>query len=266
MNNMNNDMPLFRYFNLPSFLFLMGSRCLHFEQITKWPDKFEGSSYKLSSNIFFNELTLPCESIWGNCWTQEVDVKECHADEASFIRANMELYKNGSAAMWGSYCVECGVRVKSTVGKVELAIAKFLDKADVDFEHGPVEYVPDLVIKEEPRRALFHKRIPFRYESEYRFLVADKTGKRTSVEVPIGDPFDFFDEMLVSPTTDSNGWITDMIYQSIASSVGLEGSTKKGKQFARKSQLYSCTSQNIKSSCLRFNTVSEYLQEFKTIS
>lgn len=263
---MNKDTPLFRYLNLQSFLLLMGSRCLHFEQITNWPDKFEGSSYKLSSRILFNGNSLPCKNIWGNCWTQEVDIKECHVDEASFIRATNELHKNGSAAMWGSYCVECGVRVKSTLGKVEHAIAHFLDSADVDFIYGPVEYVPDWVIKEEPRKALFHKRIPFRYENEYRFLVADKADTFTSVEIPIGDPFDFFDEMLVSPTTDNNWLITDMIYQSIASSVGLEGNTKNSEQFARKSQLYNVTSQELKGSFLRLNTVSEYLQRFKTIS
>lgn len=262
MTEISDDAPLYRYYDLPSFLYLMASRRLRLSKISKWPDKFEGTSYKFSSRVYrHNELS--CDCFWGSCWTQDVDVRECHRNNESYNRANAELKENGSAAMWGSYCGGCGVRVMSTFGKIKSIIEDFAGTEKVNFEYGPIEYSSVLRIREERFRSLFHKRTPFRHESEYRFIVVDEGLKLERVEISIGNPFDFFDEMLVSPTTKTNEWLTDVVYQSVVASVGLGGGAKNGKAFVKKSQLYSLASHEVNGSFMRFNTASEAYREFE---
>ena len=256
MENTTEDIPLYKYLNLESFLYLMGTRRLRFSKITDWPDKFEGSSYKISSKIFYDGKHVSFENIWGSCWTKETDIEACHSSEGSLSRANTELREHGSAAMWGSYCSSCGIRVKSTLRKIEDAVKTFTEKSNSIFRHGDVVYSADI----QPRKdetALLHKHIPFRYESEYRFLLVDKDAELKEAEVPIGDPFTFFDEMLVGSTTKNNKWLVSIIHQALAASVGLGGNSTDRGRFAKISQLFGNSSENLTISYIRFNTFSE---------
>ncbi len=94
--------------------------------------------------------------------------------------------------------------------------------------------------------ALFMKRISFQYETEYRYIIVPNQHlKEDMITVPINDLYDFIDEILVSPATASNEWISRTLYK-IGYKISPPHSglnAKNGKQFRRISQLYGLISQ-----------------------
>lgn len=246
-NETNNDMPIYRYYNLESFMYLIGSRRLRFSRITEWPDKFEGINYTNSEKIINNNPEINLDNIWGSCWTQEVDIRECHSREDDHLNATAEIQNEGSAALWEQYCGNSGVRVKTTIGKILDRLNTFKsDKPHVILIHDKVQYCPGLQIQLNTKDCLFLKRTPFRHECEYRFLLIDKERSQNNIEVDIGDPLVFFDEFLISPTTKRNNWITHTIYQTFAPIFSdMSSNNKNGNNFCRKSQLYEKTSNEL---------------------
>lgn len=256
------DTPLYKYLGLDSFLFLMANRTLRFSKITDWPDKFEGGSYRLFSKLF-NDNPISLDSVWGSCWTTETDIEECYNSPEMLKLANAEIQKHGNAGMWETYCGGCGVRVKSTVRKVREVVEESL--GDAELCDGEVKYVPNVHISKNFHEMLFHKRTPFRYENEYRFIVLDRGKSFRGFEVPLGDPYAFFDEMLVGPSNTKNQWIVDTLYQAIAGSAGLGCNSNGQIQFARKSGLYEHASETLTGSWLRFKSCGEVKAEYEAM-
>ncbi|WP_156955714.1 hypothetical protein [Solidesulfovibrio alcoholivorans] len=239
------DMALYRYLSLESFLHLFTSKKVRFSKITSWPDKFEGKSYEMSSRIHTGSRNINPNHIFGSCWTRELDILECHQTPAglnldTFQRANQELQQMGSAALWEAYCGRSGVCVKCNISKILCSIASRIENnPHLTLVHQEITYCPGISIRSNTIDALFQKRIPFRHESEYRFIILDNSETELDMDIDIGDIYDFFDEILVCPTQDDNGWITSAIHKHF-SPLFKNGhlNMKNGKIYCHRSQLY----------------------------
>jgi len=102
--------------------------------------------------------------------------------------------------MWQIYCREGGVRAQTTIGKFKEIIGS--DHNIELFKHGAVTYLTKSLFHQEARisnidNTLFVKRIPFRHEMEYRFIV--KPIVDTQSHVTKIKPFELFDSFLISP-------------------------------------------------------------------
>jgi hypothetical protein len=246
-NTVDDKTPLYRYYDLLSFLYLIGSKKLRFSKIKDWPDKFEGASYVYSEKIFNSDKQVKIDHVFGSCWTQEIDIKECYDSVEDYEKANAEIQEHGSGALWEQYCSSSGVRVKTTLGKILAKIDKFKDgKTGLELIHNKVQYSPGININRDTTDNLFHKRVPFRHECEYRFILIDYNKLEDNVEVSIGDPLDFFDEYLICPTTKNNKWIVNTIYQTLVPTFkDMKVNSKNGNLFCRKSQLYENSSNEL---------------------
>ena len=254
-----SDLPkttsIYRYLSLESFLFLLVNRNLTFSKAKNWPDAYEGVRFKYmkrAKNIYPEK---EFKNFYGCCWSLQNENPCLYDDESEYKKAIKELERHGSASMWETYCKNGGVRVKTTIKKLDNLLKKTF--SDFEIYRGKVQYEPQkswrtVVQSNDWINLLFVKRVGFRYESEYRYLLY--TNKRTQdkfVFLPIGDLYDFFDEILICPAIEKNEWISKTLYNLC---VGLtidprRGRTtinnKNGKQFCRISQLYSTISEII---------------------
>jgi len=241
------ETPLYRYYSLESFIYLITSRRLRFSKIKEWPDKFEGINYEYSEKMINNNTEVDTDNIFGLCWTQEIDIKECYLDNKIYQEANSKLQRDGSPALFGQYCGNIGVRVKTTLGKIIAKINTHIgSKANITLEHGPVSYFSYFNIRKNTVKSLFDKFSAYRYEAEYRFLLINSCPPEGTIEIDIGDPFDFFDEYLISPATKNNAWMAKALYNAcIPVFQNMDVNSKNRKQFCRISQLYGNISEEL---------------------
>lgn len=250
-----DETPIYKYLSIEAFLFLIEFNYLTFSRISKWPDHYEGARFE-----FFKEMKVKHKfskknknDFFGSCWTLQAEESCLYEDPKDYQNAIDELQKNGSASMWDSFCKNGGVRIKTTLGKMNTLLEANLNR--ISIFRGRVFYEPekswgktlcssDLISK------LFMKRVSFRHEAEYRYiLVPNGKIKKPNIIVPIKDLFDFFDEILICPATASSKWITRTLYNiavGISIRPGYSGTNyKNGKQFCRISQLYGLISESI---------------------
>ncbi len=167
-----------------------------------------------------------------------------YEDVKEYRFADAELEKKGSAAMWESYCKSGGVRIKTTIGKMDLLMQDEL--SGVAIHRGKVRYKPvETSIRRRYIRnalsAFFIKSPSFRYESEYRYLICPSTQKEDIIPVEINDVFAFIDEILISPATPRRKWMSRTLYNMAVTSFmdpNKHTNLKNGKQFCRTSNLY----------------------------
>jgi len=240
--------PLYRYLPLESFLFLLEFERIGFSKIKNWPDSFEGSHFDLMRAASQEKYSnYKANDIYASCWTLQEEPRALYTEEYDYESATKELIKDGSAAMWESYCKNGGVRIKVTLGKLlELFGTKL---SDCHLYHGRVYYEAAGVFSKTIKTSslihtLLHKRISFRYESEYRFILVSNSNRDDAmITVDVGDLYEFLDEVLVSPATESREWIARSIYHagvdiSINPHKCISINSKNNKQFCRISQLY----------------------------
>ncbi len=120
--------------------------------------------------------------------------------------------------MWETYGKNGGVRIKTTVGKVDNLLSNNLGDCNKYLIYrGKVFYEPASSWKKMMKpcncrllgSALFMKRISFQYETEYRYIIVPNEHlKEDMITVLINNLYDFIDEILVSPATASNEWIS----------------------------------------------------------
>ncbi len=247
--------PIYRYLSLESFLFLLESKRISFSKIKNWPDSFEGSHFDFMSQLRKEKHAKHnVREFYASCWTLQEEPRVLYSTEREYKNAVDELNQHGSAAMWQSYCQNGGVRIKTTVGKFIDLCQEY--PSGYTLYYGPVYYAaansftktikaPDQIY------TLLHKRVSFRYESEYRFiLITDSERDHSIVTVQTGDLFDFIDEILVSPATESEEWIARTIYHmSVDITIDYPKRTdvnaKDGKRFCRISQLFKSINEDI---------------------
>lgn len=250
------ETPLYRYMSTEAFLYLLAFARVTFSKISEGPDSYEGTRFeflkharddKEFSNTAKNDFFI-------SCWTLQTEERCLYKDEAVFAAAQKELARDGSAAMWESYCKNGGVRIKTTLGKVESLFQSNLSGWTV--YRGKTYYEPAdnwTMTLQTPFlvSTLMHKKVSFRSEAEYRFVLlpgAEVSEPRKSVKV--NDLFEFLDEVLVSPATFSNVWLSRTLY-NIAIGLTIKPpektciNLKDGKQFCRISQLYKAVSETV---------------------
>jgi hypothetical protein len=254
-NDLSQDTPLYKYLSIEAFLYLIEFNRLSFSRFASWPDAYEGFRFE-----FFKSLKEHPEfkdtsknDFWGSCWTLQTDDSCLYADKKEYTLAIDELLLNGSASMWESYCKNGGVRIKTTLGKINNLLAH--NFGDLDIFRGKAFYEPATSWNRTTKSTnlattLFMKRVSFRHEAEYRFiLIAKSPSKKTILSAPIADLFEFLDEILIAPAISSRQWISRTLY-NIAVDIsidhkrrGISINNKDGTQFCKISQLYGTISE-----------------------
>jgi hypothetical protein len=95
-------------------------------RISTWPDRFEASDFAFFVNA--ERFTDPRSktNFFASCWTLESEDPahfDCHD---SYRRAQEELVRDGSGSMWEAYCGRGGVRICTTLGKLDQAFSEQL--------------------------------------------------------------------------------------------------------------------------------------------
>lgn len=259
--DLSEDAVLYRYLSTDAFLHLTEFKRLSFTRITDWPDSFEGSRFAFLSKI--HTLTdFPGRTkndFLAMCWSLQSEDRRLFDGYEDHKKAVEEIRKNGSAAMWESYCRNGGVRIATTVGKLNRLLET--KTSDCTIFRGRVYYEPtdswSITIKAPTLiSTLLHKRVSFRHEDEYRYiLVPDSTISDPVVSVEIVSLYQFLDDILVSPATSRNKWISRTLYHiGVDLTINRENNcvnSKDDHQFCRISQLYATISQTIGYSDMR---------------
>jgi hypothetical protein len=252
------DTPLYRYLSTESFLHLVEFRRLLFSRIADWPDSYEGSRYTLLSRLHGQTefLGRNKDDFYATCWCLQTEDARLFTNPADHKNAIEEIQRDGSAAMWESYCKNGGVRIRTTLGKLDKL---FQTKAtDCVLYRGQVYYEPaeswTTTIKAPSLiNTLLHKRVSFRHEMEYRYiLVPDRAISGPVVAIEIDNIFELLDEILVCPATLRNKWVARILYHvGVDLTINKENdfcinSKREGNgQFCRISQLYASISETI---------------------
>lgn len=251
-DDIHEETPLFKYISIESFLYLVEFKRINFSRITNWPDAYEGSRFeffrKINIQDGFSNNTK--KDFYGSCWSLQTEEPCLYENQEAYKLAMDELYRDGSAAMWEVYCKNGGVRIKTTLKKLNELFLNGLAKCNV--YRGKVFYEPTTSWNKTIKTAdlislLFMKRISFRHEAEYRYiLVSDKHRQESIIDVSTEKLSDFLDEILVIPATSSKKWISRTLYHlgvDISLENGICINSKNGNQFCRISQLYGPVSQ-----------------------
>lgn len=238
--------PIYKYLSLLEFLRLTTYKEISFTRVTEWLDYYEGHRFdvikKANPGRTHSEKCL--EDFFGCSWTLQEEDPRCYDNKCEAEAAIKELEEFGSASMWQSYCKNGGVRIKTTIRK----ILKIVEPEMNDFEGfiGVVEYEPlrywgKTLNTPTPAliSGLFKKNISFRHESEFRFILVAKDKRKESREYfSIANLYDLIDEILVSPSTAHEEWISQMLHRC-GSNISLQqGNRKNEKKFCRISCLY----------------------------
>ena len=256
-NDLSPETPLYRYMSVEAFLYLFEFKRIPISRITEWPDSYEGTRFDFLKEVKKDKdfSDKNANDFYGSCWTLQTEERSLYKNQKSFDAARRELAEKGSAAMWESYCKNGGVRIKTSLRRIESLFV--LEMPEWNIYRGKVYYEPADewgITSKAPSliTTLLHKRVPFRSESEYRFiLVPDKKVTESRVTASVGDLYEFLDEILVAPATSSNKWLSRTLY-NVAVNLSIKDSPdsgsvnkKNGQQFCRISQLYSPVSETL---------------------
>jgi hypothetical protein len=159
--------------------------------------------------------------------------------------------------MWEAYCGHGGVSICTTLGKLNQAFSEQPSKSE-NIYRGHVRYLaaddPQRVVGErELEEVLFYKRIGYRHEAEYRYVLHNSEENSDYISAQIDDYYSFLDEVLVFPLkNDRTDEIANELHcegVSIAAGPLISTNTKEGRPFCRLSQLYGLASQTIGRVC-----------------
>ena len=246
--------PVYRYLSTEAFLFFLEYKRILITKISEWPDSYEGTRFEFLKRAKNNEFAgIDIDDVYASCWSLQTEERCLFLSENEYTSACDELAKSGSAAMWESYCKNGGVRIKTTLEKLRGLLANQLLGKDI--YHGKVYYEPSGNWERTTKASslistLLHKRVSFRSEAEYRFIVVGKNITEKRISVPVGDIYDFVDEILISPATTSNRWLSRTLYNiAVGLSISFPERTtinnKQGNQYCRISQLYNQVTETI---------------------
>jgi hypothetical protein len=243
-----NEAPLYKYLSIEAFLYLLHYKQLTFSRFASWPDAYEGFRYQLlqqyKNDPQFAEITK--DHFFGSCWTLQTEDSRLYDNRKEHLLAEEDLQRNGSAAMWEAYCRNGGVRIKTSLGRINDLLENNL--SSFKGFRGKVYYEARTDFQKTTKysnvvSALFMKPVAFRHEAEYRYILVPKTSvKKTIVTVPFGDLFEFIDEVLISPANNSTKWISRTLYKIVAEDAIAR---RWQKPFCKISQLYGLISESI---------------------
>ncbi len=238
------DTPIYKYLSTEAFLYLMEFHILRFNSLRSWPDSFEGGMYEhLQRHSKYSKvLEKEVSSFVGSCWTLQQEDRRLYTNDFQFEAASKELEKDGSSAMWEAYCKSGGARIKTTIRKILDSIIKH--NPELETTRGKAYYEPAATISRnpvsEPHALLFKKKVPFRFESEFRFIVSN--ADCSVLNIPVFNFYDFIDEILISPASESKIWISRSLFMNTFTRKVLHG---KKRPKTRISQLYALISEEV---------------------
>ncbi|MHB8882966.1 MAG: hypothetical protein ACYC69_15840 [Thermodesulfovibrionales bacterium] len=244
--------PLYKYMSIEAFLYLLHFKQLIFSRFVSWPDAYEVFRYEYLKQFgqapheeapLFAEVTK--DDFYGSCWTLQTEDIRLYDNKKAHALAEEDLQRNGSASMWETYCRNGGVRIKTSIGKIDYLLGtleSFLGYRGQVYYEARKDWQktiksPNLI------STLLMKSVAFRHEAEYRYiLVPTAPVNKTIIPIRFGNLFEFLDEVLVSPGTNSTKWISRTLY-NIVSEIAIARRLKK--QFCKISQLYGPISEEI---------------------
>jgi len=251
------EIPLYRYLSTNSLLYLLVNKKIRLGPVSSWIDRYEGTKYLIINKAKTAGKDLPqLDKVFGSSWTHQKEERCLFDTEKAYKKASEELQKDGSAAMWEAYCGNGGVRIKTTTEKI-MSLIKPPDGYELIHKDVHYEAFSDWSYYNKNKNIsdlLFVKKTPYRYESEYRFiLIPNKDpGKQDILEFGIPDIYDFLDEVLVFPPKSKGEiWIAEALYK-LGWQIILQPprhvniNTKNGVTFSRISQLYEQVSHRIR--------------------
>jgi hypothetical protein len=196
---------LYQYLSTDKFISLLGLEKIWLRKVTQWDDFREGEYQRYKQFMDQNHALANrrLEEFYGSCWSLQVEDTRLYTDKAELKLADEELARDGSDAMWRAYCPAGGVRIRTTQKKLKMLLLDVLP--DGHLHGGRVYYAPlggnlDKTIKSPYLAGLFHKRVSFRSEAEYRFIFSPNTeNKENCIAASTGSNFDIIDDVVISP-------------------------------------------------------------------
>ena len=258
--DLDKNTPIYKYMPLEGFLYLLKYKKLMFTKLTSWDDAEEGAKFDFLKQLHKDDKHFDKSKgqFFASSFSLQTENSCFYTDDDEHQKAVSDLKNHGSESMWKAYCKKGGVRIRTTIGKMEEILKSQKNKFEVEIYKDIVQYEPtnywdksassnNLISK------LFIKGVSFRHESEYRFiLVAKKEISENQVFFKVGRLYDFVDELLISPATSSNAWISEMLH-SYAVSISIDPSStdiigtnnKNDRPYCRISKLYGNISERV---------------------
>jgi hypothetical protein len=200
----SEDQRIWRYITLPSLLYLLAERRLHFSHIWELDDLAEGRISQAQVNDLGLDLEdqgrielLPTLIQMYTNFTMGCAISCWHANETE------------SVAMWQLYTTgDDGVAISTTVGKLMNCLTP-KGIGDSHFNVGFVKYInhnANIVTETPPERqtalqSLFHKSREYVHEQEVRIVVVmpqNKPYPRSELDFPLTN-LSFIEQIIVSP-------------------------------------------------------------------
>jgi Protein of unknown function (DUF2971) len=244
---------LYRYMSLSQLRYFLRDG-ITLTRVTKWPDRMETADFEFLQSVGHNSETRNKKDFFASCWTFDQILDFEMPSNFSPIRANNELRKDGFAAMWENYCKDGGVRISTTVEKLCNVFKESTIYSQEKIFYGPVHYCAQndpmrLSDIKKIERTFFYKRIGFRHEAEFRFILNLKEDNSDYLSINISDYRDFLDEILIFPLKDNYlDKLANCLHQrgvDLISTPKTGTNMKSGQQFCRCSQLYGVVSETI---------------------
>jgi hypothetical protein len=243
---------LYRYISVENLkYFFEGSFSL--TRVSSWYDRMETADFEFLQEVQKFDPRGSFNDIFASCWTLDSVPPGSLEPRFSTTLADDELKKDGSASMWEDYCKTGGVRVATTLEKL-LKNFQSTSSLETNLFYGKVKY---LAARDSARfnnierieHALFHKRVGFRHEVEFRFICSAPNREQNYIQIPISDYFEFLDEILVFPLKDNSLCsIASELHDkgvNIATAPNKGINNKGGRRFCRISQLYGSVDESI---------------------
>lgn len=192
MINSRDEEAVYKYISSKHIKSLFEENHLFFCRIEKWPDMMEQ---------YLDKIVHPKQAAkrFGSCWTLHKGVcRIVGSDSRAEVPDDVKI--NGVESMWRTYCPNGGVRIRTSLGKIRKAVEEYCNESNAIPMEGPVLYEHYASAKREDIDALcFSKSPSFYTDDEYRFVITTESVGEDFIKVPIGNPANFVEEILVSP-------------------------------------------------------------------
>ena len=219
----DKDQRIWRYLTLPSFLYLLVEKKLHFSRLWEFEDGWEGRTSHAQANDLCAEMDdaqrlelLPTLLRMYTNFAAGCAISCWHASNTESV-AMWQLYTTGSD----------GVAISSTVGKLESCL-DYKGIRDIHLHIGTVQYIDheaNVSTERPPERvtalqSLFQKSREYAHEREVRavlILPQNKPSSPKETNIPLSS-LSFIDQIIVSPTFPAWGLPT---LQAVLSTLGV---------------------------------------------
>jgi hypothetical protein len=223
MKTLSEDTFVYKYMSLDSFLFVLTSSDLLFQRVRNWPDRYEGFWFEFCIKNGILKSDSIVDNYYGSCWCLQKEDERFFDKLEDYYASQHGILQNGSSCMWGSYCINGGVRIRSSIGK----ICNLLKKKNLSFIHGEIKY-ENIESVSSPisgiEDLLFRKSSSFREEKEYRFYIK-KEHEESVLKIKTNGIKEIIDEILICPNINSDAWKSRSIFRLVVDY--LIDSTKK---------------------------------------